>query len=114
MVGRGVGVHWLVAAGLAKGEHQDRGDFYQRVQRENGSGGSAAWLPTVDDVRLLKGETAARLVIVWELNIQRNLLNALREIHSGGTVRIDITPGTCRREGLRRRDRGRSRPGRKL
>ena len=84
------GVHWLVAAGLAKGEHQDRDDFYQRVQRENDSGGSAAWLPTEADVRLLKRETAARLITAWELNIQRQLLDALREIHSGGTVRIDI------------------------
>ncbi len=85
------GVHWLVAAGLAKGEHQDRDDFYQRVQRENDSGGSAAWLPTEDDVRLLKRETAARLITVWELDVQKILLNALRGIHSGGTARIDIT-----------------------
>jgi hypothetical protein len=84
------GVHWLVAAGLAKGEHQDRDDFYQRVQRENDSGASTDWLPTEDDVRLLKRETAARLVTVWELDIQKRLLDTLRRIHSGGTARIDI------------------------
>lgn len=84
------GVHWLVVAGLAKGEHQDRDDFYQRVQREDNGGGSAAWLPTEADVRLLKRETAARLVTVWELDVQKELLHALRGIQSGGTARIDI------------------------
>jgi hypothetical protein len=84
------GIHWLVVAGLAKGEHQDRDDFYRRVERENGSGGDAAWLPTVEDLRLLKQETASRLITVWELDVQEALLDVLREIQSGGISRIDI------------------------
>lgn len=85
------GVRWLVTAGLAKGEHQDHDDFYQRIQREDSGGSPAAWLPTEGDVRLLKRETAARLITVWELDIQEKLLSALRGIHAGGAVRIDIT-----------------------
>lgn len=85
------GVHWLIAAGLAKGEHQDRDDFYQRVQRENDCGGSTEWLPTEDDRRLLKRETAARLITVWQLNVQQELLDALRGIHAGGRTRVEIT-----------------------
>jgi hypothetical protein len=84
------GVHWLVVAGLAKGEHQDRDDFYTRVQRENEYGDPSRWLPTSEDERLLKQETAARLVTEWELAIQEQVLEALREVHAGGSSRFVV------------------------
>lgn len=83
-------VCWLVVAGLAKGGHQDRDDFYKRIQRENESGDPTSWLPTEQDNRLLKQETAARIRTEWELEVQALLLDALRVIHAGGTHRIDI------------------------
>lgn len=84
------GVCWLVVAGLAKGGHQDRDDFYNRVERENASRGPTRWLPTEQDERLLKQETAARLRTMWELEAQRLVHDALRAIHAGGTQLIDI------------------------
>ena len=84
------GVHWLVVAGLAKGGHRDHDDFYHRVQRENDNSEHGRWLPTADDHRLLKRETAARLITGWELCVQELTLVALRKIHSGGSTRIVI------------------------
>lgn len=84
------GVRWLVVAGLAKGGHQDRDDFYKRIERENLSGDPALWLPTSRDDRLLKQETAARIRTEWELDVQRAVLEALRVVHAGGTHRIEV------------------------
>ncbi len=84
------GVCWLVVAGLAKGNHQDRDDFYKTIERENDAGDLAQWLPTDEDTRLLKQETAARLRTEWELGVQRLVLSALREVHAGGTRRVAI------------------------
>ena len=84
------GVHWLVVAGLAKGGHQDRDDFYKRVQRENDSGDPQLWLPTEADVRMLKQETAARIRTEWELDVQRMVRDALRSVHTGGRCRLEI------------------------
>ncbi len=84
------GVHWLVVAGLAKGGHQDHDDFYERVERENDSGDLRRWLPTAADHRLLKRETAARLMTEWELGVQEQVLDALRDIQSGGSTHIVI------------------------
>lgn len=85
------GVCWLVVAGLAKGGHQDRDDFYKMIERENESGDPTSWLPTEQDQRLLKQETTARIRTEWELQTQRLVLDALRVIHAGGTRRIEIT-----------------------
>jgi hypothetical protein len=84
-------VCWLVVAGLAKGGHQDRDDFYKSIERENESGDPTSWLPTRQDARLLKQETAERIRTEWELEAQRLVLDALRVIHAGGTHRIDIS-----------------------
>lgn len=84
------GVYWLVVAGLAKGEHQDRDDFYQRIQRENEGGDPNRWLPTGEDERLLNQETAARLVTEWELATQEHVLEALRRVHMGGSTRFVV------------------------
>jgi hypothetical protein len=84
------GVCWLLVAGLAKGDHEDRDDFYRRVARENDSGGSTKWLPTEEDRRLLKQETAARLTLEWELSLQQQALEALEAIHTGGSSRFVV------------------------
>lgn len=84
------GVCWLVAAGLAKGGHQDRDDFYKQIDRENESGDPTRWLPTKKDIRLLKQETAARLRTEWELRTQEAVLGVLRDIHRGGTRRFEV------------------------
>ncbi len=83
------GVCWLIVAGLAKGGHQDRDDFYKRLQRENDSGDITLWLPTADDVRLLKQETAARLRTEWELDIQRLVRGALYSVQHGGSAKVN-------------------------
>lgn len=84
------GVRWLVIAGLAKGNHQDRDDFYRRIERENQTGNTTRWLPTDQDARLLRQETASRLRTEWELDIQKAVLGILKVIHAGGSQRIDI------------------------
>lgn len=82
----GTGTCWLVVAGLAKGGHEDRDDFYERVSRADDSGEIERWLPVDDDRRQLKRETAARLLTDWELDIQRLVLDALRAVAEGGTA----------------------------
>lgn len=84
------GVRWLVVAGLAKGGHEDRDDFYQQVGRVDTRGNVDRWLPTHDDVRLLKQETAERIRIQWELETQRAVLEALSLMHAGGSHRLTI------------------------
>lgn len=84
------GVCWLIVAGLAKGGHKDHDDFYQRILRENNSTNLEHWLPTTDDLRLLKSETAARLMTEWELSTQRKIRDVFQDIHSGGLQRISI------------------------
>lgn len=82
------GVHWLVSAGLAKGEHQDHEDFYNQLQRKRNL---SSLLPTDNDQRLLKRETAARLLLEWELNIQAKATESLSEICTdGGKRRTEI------------------------
>lgn len=84
------GVCWLVAAGLAKGQHKDHDDFYERLRRENELGNLNRWLPTDMDTRLLKRETAARLMTEWELNVQRLVMEALQVVHAGGSHRFAV------------------------
>lgn len=82
------GVHWLVSAGLAKGGHQDHEDFYKQLHRKRNP---TSLLPTDDDQKLLKRETAARLFLEWELNIQAKITESLREICiAGGERRTEI------------------------
>ena len=86
----GTGVRWLIAAGLAKGQHRDADDFYEDVARENDTNDFKNWLPTEEDTRLLKREAGADLRLSWELDIQRQVLDVLSEIHAGGTGRFQI------------------------
>lgn len=82
--------NWLIAAGLAKGGHQDHDDFYFRVEQAASSGTLKNWLPTDEDFRLLKQETAAYLITAWELEIQRQALGALRDTLRGGTGSFEV------------------------
>lgn len=84
------GVAWLVAGGLAKGNHKDHDDFYERLARLDQAGRATSLLPTSIDQTLLKRETAARLLTAWEQSIQRQVLDALQTITSGGTVRFGV------------------------
>ncbi|MFC7449705.1 DUF3039 domain-containing protein [Rhodococcus daqingensis] len=74
------GVRWLCAAGLAKGGHRDRDDFYEqiadRVQRGHGSD----LLPTEHDRVLLRRETATWLLTEWELHIQSDVAYCLVDL----------------------------------
>jgi hypothetical protein len=84
------GVHWLVVAGLAKGDHADRDDFYQRIARADDTGDPFRWLPTEDDHDLLKQETAARVLTEWELSVQAQATNGLREALRSGATRFAV------------------------
>jgi hypothetical protein len=84
------GVHWLVVVGLAKGGHEDHDDFYERIKADNVGSAPQRWLPTDLDQRLLRRETAARLITEWELDVQGRVLDALRKVHAGGTERFTI------------------------
>lgn len=83
-------VHWLVAAGLAKGGHEDHDDFYKKVAQAENSGAIRTWVPNEQDLALLKQETAARLLTQWELDVQSLICDALSSICSGGTVRVPV------------------------
>lgn len=84
------GVHWLVAGGLAKGDHQDHEDFYRVVERAHRSGAARAWLPIAEDIRLLKIETAAAIDLRWQLDLQNMVYDELRGITFGGVCEFDV------------------------
>ena len=89
-VDQDTGVCWLVAAGLAKGNHEDFHDFYKQVERQNITDGCESWLPTEKDVRLLKLETAARLKTDWFLDIQKEVFVLLKAFHQGGSGSFEV------------------------
>jgi hypothetical protein len=55
------------------------------VKRADESGEIDRWLPSDEDRRQLKRETAARLLTDWELEIQRLAMDALRTVAKGGS-----------------------------
>lgn len=63
------GVRWLVASGLARGEHTDDDDFYVQLAQVLETGREETLLPDDRDRRLLKLETANSLVRAWELSL---------------------------------------------
>lgn len=86
------GVRWVVAAGLAKGGHLDYDDFYEVLARQCGSKeGRDLLLPTEADTRLLKRETAARVLTEWELEIQ-TLTAHLLDLATSGKRAHDAVP----------------------
>ncbi|MBO0980186.1 DUF3039 domain-containing protein [Microbacterium sp. SD291] len=84
------GVHWLIVAGLAKGDHKDADDFYAKVGRADDSGTIAAWLPAAEDTLLLKQETAARLLTEWEIGLQKQTFDALTAVQGSGRHSFDV------------------------
>jgi Protein of unknown function (DUF3039) len=88
------GVRWLVAAGLAKGEHEDNDDFYVELASLFERGRPEELLPTAEDHRLLKIETAHAVVRAWELHLQEQIAGVLADISAGGSARISVTHPT--------------------
>ncbi len=85
------GTQWTLAAGLAKGGHEDREDFYETLKRQCSTPeGRQALLPTELDWDLLKRETAARLLSEWELSVQDEVCQLLQEASHGNTARATI------------------------
>ena len=85
------GVQWVVIAGLAKGGHRDHEDFYQRLERQcDTERGRKALLPTDEDTRLLKRETAARVLTDWELSVQALAVDLLAGALHHGCYRVVV------------------------
>ena len=85
------GVQWVVIAGLAKGGHRDHEDFYQRLERQcDTERGRKALLPTDEDARLLKRETAARVLTDWELAVQALAVDLLAGALRHGCHRVVV------------------------
>lgn len=79
------GVRWVCTVGLAKGNHQDHDDFYQRLKTVVTNGHGSRLLPTDADYRLLNRETVAHQLTEWELAIQEQVKTALKNVDSSGT-----------------------------
>ncbi len=91
------GVRWILAAGLAKGGHQDDDDFYKVLERTVGQpNGVSSLLPTTQDVDLLKRETAAWALTSWNLEIQTCVADALSGIQAAGRADIELPPPPSR------------------
>lgn len=85
------GVQWIVAAGRAKGNHEDREDFYEILDRQcSTEEGRDALLPTDADRNLLKRETAARILTDWELSLQPIVARLLENAVTTGRSRTAI------------------------
>ena len=84
------GQPWLVAAGLAKGGHRDRDDFYERVARAEAAGATMSWMPTDVDLRQLRRERAAALMIEWELELQKSSGQFLEFALANGTAMFSL------------------------
>ncbi|MCJ0949751.1 DUF3039 domain-containing protein (plasmid) [Rhodococcus erythropolis] len=84
------GVRWLCAAGLAKGGHGDRDDFYEQIADQVTRGRGNDLLPTVDDQYLLTRETAAWILTEWELSIQSKTRKALADLTSAPAVSFEV------------------------
>lgn len=76
---------WLIVAGLAKGGHKDRDDFYESLERLEEHGGVSRLLPSGQDRRLWKREVASAELAAWDHSIQRAVTACLDAIHTGGT-----------------------------
>ncbi|MCT1435959.1 DUF3039 domain-containing protein [Brachybacterium paraconglomeratum] len=83
-------VCWVVTAGLAKGGHKDRDDFYKSLERQEENGTISALLPSQEDRDALKRERASAIIEDWQLQVQNLLLDAVRTVAHGGVAEISI------------------------
>ena len=81
---------WVVAAGLAKGGHKDRDDFYESLERQEKNGTIHSLLPSQEDRDALKRERASALIGAWQLEAQRVLLDAMHIVEHGGAAEAAI------------------------
>lgn len=81
---------WVVAAGLAKGGHRDRDDFYQQLERLEESNAVTGLLPTSLDRNLLKKERAHAVIAAWQLQNQERVIATLGSVLEGGTGSFTI------------------------
>ncbi|MFF2085766.1 hypothetical protein ACFVVM_18470 [Nocardia sp. NPDC058176] len=82
------GVRWICAAGLAKGGHKDGADFYQWLGEIVERTGGLELLPTDLDRKLFKAEKSAWLITQWELQVQRDIAEALGKADREGSCRF--------------------------
>jgi hypothetical protein len=81
----------VVAAGLAKGGHEDHEDFYEQLKRQCGTKtGREALLPTAEDLRLLRRETVAKILTDWERLVQELARRLLEEAMHNGRSRLAV------------------------
>lgn len=81
---------WVVTAGLAKGDHKDRDDFYKRLERLEASGRVEDLLPGSRDRDLLKKERAHALITSWQLRNQEFIIESLESVLKGGVAAFPI------------------------
>lgn len=81
---------WVVAAGLAKGGHKDRDDFYESLARQEKNGTIHSLLPSQEDRDALKRERASALIGTWQLEVQSLLLDVMHTVEQGGTADVVI------------------------
>ncbi|MGP9539171.1 DUF3039 domain-containing protein [Brachybacterium sp. AOP43-C2-M15] len=81
---------WVVTAGLAKGDHKDRDDFYQRLRRIEESGRVTDLLPGRQDRELLKKERTHALISSWQLRNQALITKAVDSVQRGGITAFTI------------------------
>ena len=86
------GTPWICTTGLAKGNHEDYGDFYRVLERKLDNDGARTLRPTDEDRRLLKREWVAETLAKHELQLQREITEALRGLTDahGGTCVLQI------------------------
>lgn len=82
------GVCWLVACGLAKGDHEDRDDFYEALSRREARSATGALMPTEADLVLWKKEVVSEALAHWELEVQAEVATSLDSISAGGSVQL--------------------------
>lgn len=81
---------WVVVAGLAKGDHKDRDDFYKRLERLEKAHSIPDVLPDDRDHALLKTERAGAVISAWQLRNQEQIVEVLSSVLDGGTGTLTI------------------------
>lgn len=76
--------------GLAKGDHEDRDDFYKRVERIEAGRGADSLKPTDIDLRLWRREVVSEALTEWEMRVQGQVAHALSRVQAGGSHRFEV------------------------